>query len=291
MPGTFLLRCVRVTLVLLLLPCLVVAASAQHGGRGGGHGGGGHSGGGHGGGHSGGHSHAGSGHSNSHWSWLHFWSRQRGGSAENSPNDLDGGMLGVTRGSPFRAHRSTDIRAVLLPSRMLLTGDRFSTYSRFKHRREYLYGGFRHFRGAVCYFNGFNQICGLEPTWPLFFFSAGFDWFPFDFGYDDSGDIPDISNSTDTTTAPEAESEAPDNNATKTPRELLGQGLDPRFFLLILKHGTDLVVTDYWLADGYIEYISRDGSRSHIPVDALDLQETVTQNSARGLSFVLRSTP
>ena len=28
----------------------------------------------------------------------------------------------------------------------------------------------------------------------------------------------------------------------------------------------------YWVADGYLEYITPDGTRSHIPLEALDLQ-------------------
>ena len=50
-------------------------------------------------------------------------------------------------------------------------------------------------------------------------------------------------------------------------------------------------VTDYWIADGYLEYISPDGTRRHIPLEALDLQNTVIQNAPRGLPFVLRFAP
>ena len=62
-------------------------------------------------------------------------------------------------------------------------------------------------------------------------------------------------------------------------------------FLLVLNNGTSRVVIDYWVADGYLEYISPDGTRSHIPLEALDLQNTVTQNAPRGVPFVLRSAP
>jgi hypothetical protein len=60
-------------------------------------------------------------------------------------------------------------------------------------------------------------------------------------------------------------------------------------FLLVLNNGTSNAATDYWVADGYLEYISPDGTRSHIPLEALDLQNTVTQNAPHGLPFVLRS--
>lgn len=62
-------------------------------------------------------------------------------------------------------------------------------------------------------------------------------------------------------------------------------------FLLVLNNGSSHAATDYWVADGYLEYVSPDGTRSHIPLEALDLQNTVGQNAPRGLPFVLRSTP
>ena len=69
--------------------------------------------------------------------------------------------------------------------------------------------------------------------------------------------------------------------------EAMGKG----FFLLVLKNGTSHAATDYWLADGYLEYVSLDRTRSHVPLEALDLQKTVVEDSRRGLAFVLRSAP
>jgi hypothetical protein len=68
--------------------------------------------------------------------------------------------------------------------------------------------------------------------------------------------------------------------------EAVGKG-----FLLVLRNGTHHAATDYWLADGYLEYVSLDRTRSHVPAEALDLQNTVVANSRRGLPFVLRSAP
>ena len=72
-----------------------------------------------------------------------------------------------------------------------------------------------------------------------------------------------------------------------SPTDAVGKG----FFLLVLKNGNSYAATDYWLADGYLEYVSLDRTRSHIPLEALDLQKTVIENSGRGLPFVLRSAP
>ena len=197
------------------------------------------------------------------------------------------GPLGRTRS---RAHAlpSNYMQTVPVHSLMSLRSERFPTYAQFRRPPRFFYGGFR--RGSGCFFNGFNHVCFFEPVWPLFL-SAGFGWygFDYDFGFDyDASNTSDAFASAITTTSPEVESETP---ATVPTQELRGQDIDPQFFLLSLKNGTDLVVTDYWLANGYIEYVSRDGAESHIPVEALDLEETVRNNSARGLNFVLRSAP
>lgn len=65
--------------------------------------------------------------------------------------------------------------------------------------------------------------------------------------------------------------------------------LGKEVYVLVLNHGTSRPVTDYWDSDGYLEYVNRYGSRSHIPLESLDLQATVARNAPRGLRFVLRS--
>jgi hypothetical protein len=293
MPKTFLWRSMRRVLISLAASlCLLASAQAQHGGGGGGHGGGGHFGGGHFGGHSS-HAHASAGRTGGHrWGWLHFRSRKRG---RNSQRDMANEFRPSEMiGNPLHLLPSTYIRTIPIRSILSSPTERFSTSARFRHRPDYFFRGFHRFPGSGCFFNGFNQVCFFEPTWPLLWFSGGFDWFPFDWGFgDDSGDTSDTTSSADMMTAPatDSETEEPANHSTITPQPIRGLDLDPRFFLLILKNGAEQVVTDYWFSDGYIEYVGRDGARSHIPIEALDLEETVRNNAARGLSFVLRSAP
>ena len=80
---------------------------------------------------------------------------------------------------------------------------------------------------------------------------------------------------------------------TKAQAEAAAQDWDlsPNVLVLVLHNGTTQLAKSYWAADGYLEYITPDGIRSHIPLDALDLQSTVVRNERRGVSFVLRSTP
>ena len=289
MPNTFLSRSLRSVLIFLTATlCLVASAQAQHGG-GGGHFGGGHFGGGH-----SSHAHASAAHTGGHhWGWLHF------GRKHSARDRVPGYIANEFRaaemiGSGSHPLPSTYIRTVPVRSILSSPAERFSTDHRFHDRSRFFPYRFRRFPGSGCFFNGFNQVCFFEPAWPLLWFSAGFDWFPFDWGFgDDNGNTYDATDSADMMTAPPMDSEAeePANNSPIPPQPIRGADLDPRFYLLILKDGAERVVTDYWISDGYIEYVSRDGSRSHIPVDALDLQETVRNNAARGLSFVLRSTP
>jgi len=146
----------------------------------------------------------------------------------------------------------------------------------------------------------------LRTILPLLSFAGYFD--PFDFGF--GGESLDVGNDNDLNSQAPGQAEmsaippavnSPDDDTAEgnslalpetmsgapTGQESLGNGV----FLLVLKNGTSRAVTDYWVADGYLEYISPDGSRSHFPLEALDLQNTVTQNAPRGLPFVLRFAP
>jgi hypothetical protein len=65
---------------------------------------------------------------------------------------------------------------------------------------------------------------------------------------------------------------------------------------LLLKDGTVLDVTDYWLVDAQLHFAMIDGAGAKpaqqvIPFDALDLQATVDANTRRGFRFMLRNEP
>jgi hypothetical protein len=169
----------------------------------------------------------------------------------------------------------------------------------FPSRHGFFFGHFPCFRSSGCFFNGFRQICFFEPasTW---FFSTGFGFFSgtfFDGAFDtaddlSSGDqmqldaaanlmVPPVTGEPETS----SEDQSPSNQASASTRSPVARGL----FVLILKNGTTWAVKDYWLDQGYIEFVSDDNTRSHVPLDSVDVQKTVTENSARGLPFTLRS--
>jgi hypothetical protein len=184
---------------------------------------------------------------------------------------------------------------VLFPARFAGNGFFFS--SRFRHDPRFCFGCFRRFPTSGCFFNGLTQVCFFEPVLPLLSLSASFDSFPPGFGFDgNSLGIADDLNSLDTMQpgiavnplpASSVDTDTPAPADDHSPTAVVGKG----FFLLVLKNGSNHSVTDYWLADGYLEYVSLDRTRSHVPLEALDLQKTVVANSRRGLPFVLRSAP
>ena len=58
--------------------------------------------------------------------------------------------------------------------------------------------------------------------------------------------------------------------------------------VLYLKDGYSVGVTDYWLENDELHYVTTYGGENAIPVDEIDLQRTVDENAARGAPFVFR---
>ena len=299
----FLARSLRILLILLSVTCLLVPAEAQHGG-GGGHSGGGHSSG----------RHSGGGHTGGHSGWLHFGfgkhsaRHARSGAPTTSDTSPQLPSHLWTFATPARMSSVSRVPSTLLWSPPLFPrrpdGQVSFVSSPVRPRRGFFFNRFPRFYSSGCFFGGVTQVCFFEPFLPLLSFSGYFDPFYFGFGGDslDLGDdldsqgpaqwemsaIPPTANPSDNDTA--------EGNLPLRPGATLGiateqQALGKGVFLLVLNSGASHAATDYWVADGYLEYISPDGTRSHIPLEALDLQNTVTQNAPRGLPFVLRSAP
>jgi hypothetical protein len=60
---------------------------------------------------------------------------------------------------------------------------------------------------------------------------------------------------------------------------------------LALKDGFIFGLTDYWVEDGMLHYVTTYGAQNAIELDRIDLDKTVKLNSDRGISFVLRERP
>jgi hypothetical protein len=61
--------------------------------------------------------------------------------------------------------------------------------------------------------------------------------------------------------------------------------------VLFLKDGTVYAITDYWIADNKLHYVTNYGGENSIPLDQLDMQRTVDVNAKRGINITLRPTP
>lgn len=63
---------------------------------------------------------------------------------------------------------------------------------------------------------------------------------------------------------------------------------DEQITTLVMKDGIAFSVTDYWVEDGKLGYVTTYDRENAIDLDSLDLDKTVKLNSLRGIPFVLR---
>jgi hypothetical protein len=66
---------------------------------------------------------------------------------------------------------------------------------------------------------------------------------------------------------------------------------DQEITMLVLKEGISFAVTDYWVENGKLGYVTTYGRENIIDLDQVDLDQTVKLNSLRGVPFVLRPRP
>src|ERR1700735_2234060 len=282
----FLMRSSRILPILLSVICLLAFAEAQHGG-GGGHSGGGHFGGGHSSGGPSGGSHAGG-----HFGWLHSRSgkkssRHAGFGASSSPDPSPHAPSHLWNPTPARKLSISRIPPTLLWSPPLFPlrpdGKVSLVSSRVRPPRGFFFHHFPRLFSSGCCVKGGSQVCFFDPFLPLLSCSRYFDPFYFGFGGDslDVGDelnsqellqsemsaIPPTANPSDDDTAEGNSSVRPGATiGAATEDRVLGKGL----FLRLLNNGPSRAVIDYWVADGYLEYISPASTRSHVPLAALD---------------------
>ena len=64
---------------------------------------------------------------------------------------------------------------------------------------------------------------------------------------------------------------------------------DPRLTVIVLKGGAAYVVRQYWVENGRMHFTSGDGEQKLLPLERIDLSQTVRLNRERNVEFVLRS--
>jgi len=60
---------------------------------------------------------------------------------------------------------------------------------------------------------------------------------------------------------------------------------------LYLNDGTSFAVTDYWVADYKLHYVTEDAREGALDLDQIDVQRTVDENASRGVTFTLKPAP
>ena len=61
--------------------------------------------------------------------------------------------------------------------------------------------------------------------------------------------------------------------------------------IIYLKDGTSFAVTDYWVADGQLHYVTSYGGENAVDLDQLDLERTTDENAKQGIAITLRPAP
>jgi len=145
-------------------------------------------------------------------------------------------------------------------------------------------------------FLGFGWGWGCSPFYPWAFGCGGFGYgSSYGYGYDSGGDYPPAWNDSqappsddDTFSSPSpstwqnapADEEAQGNVATSIPKTLV-----------YLQDGSSYEVTDYWLVDNKLHYVTNYGGENSVSLSQIDVQRTVDANAARGVNFTLHPAP
>ena len=165
----------------------------------------------------------------------------------------------------------------------------------------YPYGGFGFGFGGGLFYGAFGPC---DPFWGCYGYGYGFGgingygygYYGGSFGSGYGANLSysgaeDMSPSEDATAsqepAPTLFAQAPETSqAPETATS--GPTTKPVTAVLYLKDGSSYAVTDYWLTEGKIHYVTSYGGENTIEQSALDLQRTVNENAAQGLTFTLR---
>jgi len=165
----------------------------------------------------------------------------------------------------------------------------------------YPYGGFGFGFGGL----GFGAFGPCDPFWGCYGYGYGYGYGGggigfgyygggYSSGYGWTGYGADLSYSGADDSGPSQSQEPSPSLYAQAPETLPDQGSETGpaakhvTAVLYLKDGSSYAVTDYWLADGKIHYVTSYGGENTVDQSDLDLQRTVNENAQQGLTFTLR---
>jgi hypothetical protein len=209
----------------------------------------------------------------------------------------------TTRAPMTTAHGGTTVAAAQHPFQPVRPGHPYYPYYPFFGYNPY-YGGFGF---------GFGGFGPCNPFWGCFGYGFGYGYgFGGGLGYFgatsggynsggyDSGWTDAAAEGSGNVTSPDnpdsyllaapgsggADSAAGSSNGTQELRT--DSAPQQGYVLLYLKDGSSFAVSDYWLADGKLHYVTSYGGDNAVDESRVDLQRTVNENAARGVDFTLK---
>lgn len=155
-----------------------------------------------------------------------------------------------------------------------------------------IFGGFGFF-GPFWQF-GFGPGCNPFWAWPWALgcnslgYWDGYGWFgpAFDSNLDETG-------SEEPAEQEQQQQQEPENYIWAPPPENSSDEIEAEkpLTVLYLKDGAVYAVTNYWIEDNKLHYLTSYGGENTINLDEIDLQKTVDVNARRGVEFILRPPP
>ncbi len=153
----------------------------------------------------------------------------------------------------------------------------------------------------------------LLPYYPAWFFPAygfyGFSPFfgwgcsPFDpwtfgcgglgYGYGFGGYYPPVWDQSEPPASDEVSNE-PSPSLWQDPpagEDLQGSAVSTPLTVIYLRDGSSYEVTDYWLSDNKLHYVTNYGGENSVTLNQIDAQRTVDANAAHGVNFTLHPAP
>jgi len=161
--------------------------------------------------------------------------------------------------------------------------------SGFHHRRIF-FGGFfpfGFFPGAYfadCFGFGFDYGYGFGYPYD----PCGYGYFYPGYGYYPAGSYYNFTGNVYTDTNDMGPYGEPSEDDAVAPPGAPAPAPGPDVTVLYLKDGSSYGVTDYWLENNRLHYVTTYGGANAIDLDELDLQRTVDENAIQGVKFTLR---
>ncbi|MGA8142935.1 MAG: hypothetical protein WB987_03475 [Candidatus Acidiferrales bacterium] len=152
--------------------------------------------------------------------------------------------------------------------------------------------------GGGCFNGFFPGFCGSGFFLGSGFWGYGWGCDPFwgcnvgyNTGYYNGGSYGDVIYESDAEVAPSQEFNP--NRYAYSPEEASGadNAANSPEVVLFLKDGTVYALTDYWIADGKLYYVTNYGGENSIELDQIDMQTSVDVNHKRGIDITLKPAP